>query len=93
MDDLRRFLFERVYLTPLLGPDRERAERIVHELFAHFREHPDALPPEEQTIPGDPLTRVADFVAGMTDGYAIRTHAALTGVPVSAIWEDREDAD
>ena len=93
MDDLRRFLFESVYLTPLLGPDRERAERIVHELFVHFREHPDALPPEEQTIPGDPLTRVADFVAGMTDGYAIRTHAALTGVPVSAIWEDREDAD
>jgi len=84
MDGLRRFLFERVYLTPLLGDDRDRAERIIHELFAHFRNNPDALPAEEQKIPGDTPTRVADFVAGMTDGYAIRTHAAITGVPASA---------
>jgi dGTPase len=93
MDSLRRFLFERVYLTPLLGDDRERAERIIHELFAHFRDHPDALPAEERTIPGDASTRVADFIAGMTDGYAIRTHAAIKGVPAPAVWEDKEDAD
>jgi dGTPase len=93
MDALRRFLFERVYLTPLLGPDREKAERIIHDLFAHFRDHPNELPAEERQIPGDTLTRVADFVAGMTDGYAIRTHATITGEPVSASWEDREDAD
>jgi dGTPase len=93
MDALRKFLFERVYLTPLLASDRDRAERIIHELFVHYREHPEDLPPEEQTIPGDTPTRVADFVAGMTDGYAIRTHSVITGVPVSAAWEDKEDAD
>jgi len=93
MDALRRFLFERVYLTPLLSADRDRAERIVHELFAHFLAHPDALPEEEQQVPGDTPTHVADFVAGMTDGYAIRTHAAITGAPAQATWEDREDAD
>jgi dGTPase len=93
MDSLRRFLFERVYLTPLLGDDRARAERIVHELFGHYRKHPEALPEEEQSIPGDASTRVADFIAGMTDGYAIRTHAAITGAPVPTVWEDKEDAD
>ena len=93
MDALRRFLFERVYLTPSLAPDRDRAERIIRELFGHYRSNPGDLPPEEQKIPGDTPTRVADFVAGMTDGYAIRTHAAITGEPVSAMWEDREDAD
>jgi dGTPase len=93
MDALRKFLFERVYLTPSLGPDRERAERIISDLFAHYREHPEDLPPEEQKIPGDTPTRVADFVAGMTDGYAIRTHATITGEPASPLWEDKEDAD
>jgi dGTPase len=93
MDSLRKFLFERVYLTPSLASDRDRAEKIIHELFAHYRAHPEDLPLEEQTIPGDTPTRVADFVAGMTDGYAIRTHSSITGVPVSAAWEDKEDAD
>ena len=93
MDALRRVLFERVYLAPMLGPDRERAERIVHDLFGHYRDDPDDLPEEYRRIPGDVPTRVADFVAGMTDGYAIRTHAALTGMPVATAWEDREDAD
>jgi len=93
MDSLRRFLFERVYLTPMLATDRERAERIIHELFVHYIEHPDELPAEEREIPGDTPTRVADFVAGMTDGYAIRTHSSLTGVPVPTIFQDKEDAD
>jgi dGTPase len=88
MDALRTFLFERVYLAEALGPDRERAERIVHELFTHYRENPEGLPEEFRRIPGDVPTRVADFVAGMTDGYAIRTHAALTGTAPAPMWED-----
>jgi dGTPase len=93
MDALRRFLFERVYLAPSLGPDRDRAERIIHELFMHYHDRPDDLPSEMRDVPGDVPTRVADFVAGMTDGYAIRTHAAITGAPMPRVWEDMEDAD
>jgi len=94
MDAMRRFLFDRVYLAPLLGADRDRAERVIAELFAHYRERPGDLPEEYQRIPGDVPTRVSDFVAGMTDGYAIRTHAALTGAPaVETVWHDREDED
>jgi dGTPase len=93
MDALRRFLFERVYLTPLLGEDRERAERIIRELFAHYANRPNDLPEEFARIPGDVPTRVADFVAGMTDGYAVRTHASLTGAAKAPAWDDAKDVD
>jgi hypothetical protein len=80
-------------LTPLLGDDRERAERIIHELFTHYTAHSGDLPEEFARIPGDVPTRVADFVAGMTDGYAIRTHAALTGEAKAPAWDDQKDVD
>jgi dGTPase len=79
MHELRRFLFERVYLAPALEPDRRRAERVIAELFEHYAARPDEMPQEYQRIPGDVPTRVADYVAGMTDGYALRRHAELAG--------------
>jgi dGTPase len=93
MDTLRKFLFERVYLTPLLGDDRERAERIIHDLFVHYTARPSDLPLEFARIPGDVTTRVSDFIAGMTDGYAIRTHAALTGKAEAPAWDEAKDVD
>jgi len=94
MDALRTFLFERVYLAPQLGNDRGRAERVIAELFSYYHEHPDELPEEYRRIDGDVTTRVADFVAGMTDGYAIRMHASLTGeASTTTPWHDREDDD
>jgi dGTPase len=79
MDALRKFLFDRVYLAPSLEPDRQRAEHVINDLFAYYSERPEELPHEHQKIPGDVLTRVADFIAGMTDGYAIRRHGELIG--------------
>ncbi len=93
MDTLRKFLVERVYLTPLLGDDRERAERIIHELFVHYTARPGDLPHEFARIPGDVPTRVSDFIAGMTDGYAIRTHAAMTGEAAAPAWDESKDVD
>jgi dGTPase len=79
MDSLRKFLFDRVYLAPSLEPDRQRAEHVITDLFAYYCERPEELPQEHQKIPGDVLTRVSDFIAGMTDGYAIRRHGELMG--------------
>jgi dGTPase len=94
MDALRRFLFDRVYLAPALGTDRARAERVIGDLFAYYHDHPDELPAEYRRIDGDVPVRVADFIAGMTDGYAIRMHAALKGEPeAAAALHDREDED
>jgi dGTPase len=79
MLELREFMFARVYLAPQTAPDRERAERVISNLFEHYADHPDELPPELQAIPGTAEVRAADYVAGMTDGYALNRHLDLYG--------------
>jgi dGTPase len=77
LDQLRDFLFAEVYLRTAATDEHDRAIRLLRELFAHFLEHPDQLPPEYHRVPGDLPTRVADFIAGMTDRYAVRTYEQL----------------
>jgi dGTPase len=77
LDQLRDFLFAEVYLRTAADDEHDRAIRLLRELFAYFLEHPDELPPEYHRVPGDTPTRVADFVAGMTDRYAVRTYERL----------------
>jgi dGTPase len=68
MLSLRRFMFERVYLGPVAAAERERATSTVQRIFAHYADHPDELPPGR---PGDVADRVTDYVAGMTDRFAL----------------------
>jgi dGTPase len=64
---LRTFMFEHVYLGPAARAQHARIERVLRELFEWYVEHPQELPP------GDALEdRVIDWLAGMTDRYAIR---------------------
>jgi dGTPase len=70
---LRNFLFERVY-APLNGRDDTiRAQNVIRELCAHFLADPNQLPPEyrppERNDP--PERQVADYIASMTDRFAI----------------------
>jgi dGTPase len=78
MDALRRFMFEHVYLGELARDGREHATAVLNALFAHYIDAPSDLPAEYQAMPGDHPTRVADYLAGMTDGYALRRHEELT---------------
>jgi dGTPase len=64
MLELRRFMFERVYLQR----ERGRAIELVQRIFDHLADHPEELP---QSRPGDLAQRVTDHVAGMTDRYAL----------------------
>lgn len=82
---VRSFLFHRMYRAPSVMAVRAEVTRMVDDLFPLFLKHPDLLPPEWQ---GDILaatdeTRlarvVADYVAGMTDRFAIQEHARLIG--------------
>ena len=67
MARLRTFMFERVYLGPTARAEHARIERVLRGLFDWYCEHPEELPP------GDVLAdRVVDWIAGMTDRYAIR---------------------
>ncbi|MHB0913071.1 MAG: deoxyguanosinetriphosphate triphosphohydrolase [Armatimonadota bacterium] len=76
MNELKDFLFARVYGPGAHGPRVEelrRAERMVKELFRLYMERPDLLP---EDWPKDPDARtVCDFIAGMTDRYAQRCYA------------------
>jgi dGTPase len=64
---LRTFMFEQVYLAATARAEHARIERVLRELFEWYLDHPDELPP------GDSLEdRVIDWLAGMTDRYAIR---------------------
>jgi dGTPase len=74
-DSLREFLFRQVY-TPLNeDANTQRAQHIVRALYAHFLEDPDRLPAEYRSRSDEESPRrVADFVASMTDRYAIELY-------------------
>jgi dGTPase len=74
-DTLREFLFRRVY-TPLNeDANTQRAQHIIGALFAHFVSDPDRLPAEYlPRADAETPRRVADFVASMTDRYAIELY-------------------
>ena len=77
LDALRDFMFEQVYLRKDTQEEHERATRLIRELFQHFLDHPDEMPEEYHRAPGDLPTRVADYISGMTDRYALRTYERL----------------
>jgi len=76
MAELRRFMFERVYLGPVATREHAKIDGVVRTLFDHYCAHPEAIP---ATIPaGDLATRVTDYIAGMTDRFCIRVYEDLT---------------
>jgi dGTPase len=67
---LRTFMFENVYLGPIARAEHARIERVLRGLFDWYCEHPDELP---DAVDGTSLDqRVIDWIAGMTDRFAIR---------------------
>jgi dGTPase len=77
LDTLRDFLFERVYLRDEARSEQDKAIALVRSLFAHYLDHPEQVPEEYHRAPGDLPTRVADYIAGMTDRYALRVYEQL----------------
>ncbi|MCD2512939.1 deoxyguanosinetriphosphate triphosphohydrolase [Acidovorax sp. D4N7] len=82
---LKRFLFQNLYRHPQVVQTTELAQTVVRELFAIYLERPQEMKPRfaeraQEAADATALARVAcDFVAGMTDRYAAREHARLTG--------------
>ena len=78
---LKRLLYARLYGSPELDQARAEAERIIANLAAAYRANP-ALLPEPWQVDGDDeaaLRTIGDFIAGMTDRFAIRRHEELVG--------------
>jgi dGTPase len=79
--ELKRFLYARLYGLPELMPIREEAQRVVADLAAAYRADPALLPPDWRSG-GDrveQLRTLGDFIAGMTDRFAIARHEDIVG--------------
>ena len=77
MGQLRDFMFEKVYLHHEAESQKQKAILVIQDLVGYYREHPEQVP-DSATLPeADPLTRAIDYVAGMTDRFALRTHDRL----------------
>jgi dGTPase len=75
---LKRFLFRELYRHPQVVEMTARGRRIVAELFAAYRAAPHEMPADFAGAPDRPRA-VADYIAGMTDRFAVREHRRLTG--------------
>ena len=68
--ELREFLYQRVYYNSSAREELRKTEKIIRDLFAYVSENPEGY--VKDYPPGDPLiVRAGDFVAGMTDRYAM----------------------
>jgi len=80
---LKAFLKARMYRHPSVRVLRDPSQRVVAELFAVLHAAPEKLPPRwRDTLPAvepDRARHIADFIAGMTDRFAIRQYEALVG--------------
>jgi len=78
---LKDFLYENLYYSPALAGEKEDAERITGELFAHWMEEPDDLPRNYREKAGrEPLPRViCDYIAGMTDPFIYQQYEKYCG--------------
>ena len=79
---LKAFLHERMYDAPAVKAVKDRAQRVLSGLFSAYRDEPGAMPPEWQPAAADrtcTLRAIGDFIAGMTDRYAIRRYEELVG--------------
>ena len=76
MAQLRAFMFERVYLGAEATSEHAKVDLVIRALFEHYCAHPDQIP---ASIPNGELgRRVADYIAGMTDRFAIAQFEALS---------------
>ncbi len=82
---IRAFLFDRMYRAPSVVKMRAEVTQVVEELFPFFMAHTDYLPKQwrkdvEEVDSETALARiVSDYIAGMTDRFALQEHARLIG--------------
>jgi dGTPase len=75
---LKRFLFKELYRHPQVNETTAQAKQVLSELFAAYVAQPSAMPAD--FAQREDLHRaVADYIAGMTDRFAVREHERLTG--------------
>ena len=80
--ELKAFLYAQMYDAPPVKAVKSEAQAVLSALFAAYREDPERLPPEWRPGRDDAVTTsraIGDFIAGMTDRFAIKRHEELVG--------------
>ncbi|MEM7732004.1 MAG: deoxyguanosinetriphosphate triphosphohydrolase, partial [Pseudomonadota bacterium] len=90
LQEIRGFLFERMYRAPKINEMRAQVTHVVEQLFPFYMSAPENLPRQWQGAvvradTDEALARlVSDYIAGMTDRFALEAHARLLGGPGGA---------
>ncbi len=85
MGEMRAFLFSRVYSDSVAKKEDVKQTRVLQSLFDYFSNSPREMPAEFLPSPDDdPTVKVIDYVAGMTDRFAIKTYERLF---VPNVWD------
>ncbi len=88
LKELRSFMFERVYRNPVAKGEETKAQEMLTRLYEYYITHPEALPEDFQPqLSFDGMERtVCDYIAGMTDNYAVDKY---TEIFIPAGWQIR----
>ncbi len=74
--ELKRFLRASLYRHPQVTATTDRAKQVIHDLFAAYQADPSEWAPASESTS---LRDIADYIAGMTDRFALREHQRITG--------------
>lgn len=77
MQELRVFMFERVYESETAAGQKNVAIDVIRRLVDHHLAHPELIPASYRDTEADPVTQVVDYVTGMTDRFALAAHDRL----------------
>ncbi|HET7208151.1 MAG TPA: deoxyguanosinetriphosphate triphosphohydrolase, partial [Terriglobales bacterium] len=76
---VKQFLYGTLYFSPMLQPEKEDAEQVIGDLFAHWVAKPDSLPlAYREKARQEPVARVVcDYIAGMTDNFIYEQYGRM----------------
>jgi len=77
----KEFLYQNLYFSPALEPEKDDAERVIAELFDLWMQHPEKLPASyQEKAEAEPRARiVCDYIAGMTDTFIFEQYEKYCG--------------
>lgn len=78
-DELKAFMFKKVYTNPDAKHEDGKAELLIKKLYRYFKENVEKMPEQYRKIAGltDADRAVCDYIAGMSDGYAVDLYTEL----------------
>ncbi len=77
MLNLRKYMFEYVYTNPIAKGQEKKAEKMLVDLYEYYLDHMEAIPEDHRYAPEGKERAVCDYIAGMTDRYAVTRYNEL----------------